>query len=227
MSREVQDEGFLGRWARRKAQQHPDPDAQEEKEQALAPAEEEAGDVAPEAEITAEDLPDPETLGREDDWTPFLKRGVPPEIRTRALRRLWRLDPVFANLDGLVDYAEDFNGPQFTGQPVKTLFKVGRGMLADEEPQKPPLHAEPEPEPEHDTGAAAEESAEPPLLEAGESAETPELLSDPEFSRAEDLDSGAEPEIRAEAPVRDNPPRRRGALARRWGFEPGADRQDR
>lgn len=131
MSR-TEGEGFLARWSRRKAQESEPEDRQPVAEEAQPETETETGAPStPESEAPAEPLPDPETLGRDADWTRFLKRDVPAELRVKALRRLWRLDPVYANLDGLVDYAEDYNGPQFTGKPVKTLFKVGRGMLVD------------------------------------------------------------------------------------------------
>ena len=54
------------------------------------------------------DLPSIAGLNRNSDYTPFLREGVPEALTRAALRKLWLSDPVFANLDGLNDYDEDF-----------------------------------------------------------------------------------------------------------------------
>lgn len=82
-------------------------------------------------EILAElDLPDPETVDDPELMRGFLTDAVPQRIKTRALRRLWRLDPVFANLDGLVDYGEDFTDAATVVENLQTAYQVGRGMLS-------------------------------------------------------------------------------------------------
>lgn len=53
-------------------------------------------------------LPDPDTLGAGDDFRAFMAKAVPDRIRRRALRKLWLSNPALANLDGLLDYGEDF-----------------------------------------------------------------------------------------------------------------------
>ncbi len=63
-----------------------------------------------EAEVLSEaDLPDIETLDADSDFSVFLRDGVPEHLKKLALRKLWASDPVFANLDGLNDYDEDFS----------------------------------------------------------------------------------------------------------------------
>lgn len=89
-------------WSRRKAKV-----AQE------AQAEEIVQDVPQEdlsdAEILAKfDLPDPDTLKLGDDIKGFMSKAVPEHLRRRALRKLWRTNPVLACLDGLNDYEDDF-----------------------------------------------------------------------------------------------------------------------
>ncbi|MFD1626792.1 DUF3306 domain-containing protein [Azospirillum griseum] len=88
------------------------------------------------------DLPSVEELTAESDFTPFLRADVPEDLHRQALRKLWTSDPVYANDDGLKDYAEDYAG-LFTGaNPVKTLYRVGRGFLTEEpaESPTPPQH---------------------------------------------------------------------------------------
>ncbi len=83
------------------------------------------------AEILAEfDLPDPDTLEAGDDVSGFMAKAVPDRLRRRALRRLWRLNPVLANVDGLVDYGEDYTDAACVIENIQTAYQVGKGMLA-------------------------------------------------------------------------------------------------
>lgn len=83
------------------------------------------------AEICAElNLPDPNDLRPGDDFTAFLKKEVPERLRRLALRRLWRSDPLLANVDGLVDYGEDFTFKQGVGEAIATAYQVGKGFAA-------------------------------------------------------------------------------------------------
>ncbi len=126
-------EGFLSRWARRKAEvrEEAEPDAaQPEPAEIPGESEEEA--------LRRLGLPDPDDLREGDDFTAFLKREVPAALRRRALRRLWRINPALAGLDGLVEYGEDFTGTGASGA-VETAYRVGRGFMkrvqeAGEEP---------------------------------------------------------------------------------------------
>ena len=84
-----------------------------------------------------EALPPIETLGKESDYTPFMRPDIPDVLRNAALRKLWQSDPVFANLDGLVDYAEDFGANFALGGAVATIYRVLEGM-PDPPAEKPP-----------------------------------------------------------------------------------------
>ena len=77
-------------------------------------------------------LPVPETMKEGDDFSAFMKAGVPEFLRRRALRVLWRSNPVLANLDGLNDYDDDFTSPELTQKVLATGYKVGRGFLRQE-----------------------------------------------------------------------------------------------
>lgn len=76
------------------------------------------------------DLPDPDSLESPDAVKEFLSHGLPQRLKTRALRRLWRLNPVLANIDGLVDYGEDFTDSAMVIENLQTAYQVGKGMLA-------------------------------------------------------------------------------------------------
>jgi hypothetical protein len=68
-------------------------------------------------------------LDAQSNYRPFLNQGVPPEVRSAALRRLWSSEPVFSQLDGLQDYADDFtDGAAVPSEPLATAYMVGCGF---------------------------------------------------------------------------------------------------
>lgn len=123
--------GFAGRWSRMKQAAKAMPEAEKPADPAAearagAPAE----DGRSEAEILAElGLPDPEDLKSGDDFSGFMARAVPAQIRNRALRRLWRSNPLLSAVDGLVDYGEDFTDASKVIGNLQTAYQVGRGWV--------------------------------------------------------------------------------------------------
>ena len=81
------------------------------------------------------ELPVPETMKQGDDFSVFMKAGVPEFLRKRALRVLWRSNPVLANLDGLNDYDDDFTSPELTQKVLATGYRIGKGFLLDDPPE--------------------------------------------------------------------------------------------
>ena len=125
----MSDDDFLSRWSRRKRAVKDD--EQEASPELAAPSEEEAAHDEDESELLARlNLPIPETLKPGDDFSAFMADGVPQFLRKRALRVLWRSNPVLANLDGLNDYDEDFTSPKLTQKVLATAYKVGRGIVS-------------------------------------------------------------------------------------------------
>ncbi|MFT7595868.1 MAG: hypothetical protein ACI8R4_003200, partial [Paracoccaceae bacterium] len=119
-------------WARRKAGVVAEEAAESAavQEQAVA-AEREVLEAKEDAEVLAElNLPDPDALKLGDDVRGFMAQAVPERLRRRALRQLWRLNPVLANIDGLVDYGEDFTDAACVIENMQTAYQVGKGMLA-------------------------------------------------------------------------------------------------
>ena len=146
------DDSFLLRWSRRKqaaAKSQPATEDALERDGATTEAPEtEYAAAAPPAvpsgtpeEADGEDETVPpelaniniEALDYDADFTPFLKDGVPEALKRRALRRLWRTNPVLANVDGLNDYDGDFTDAALAVDVLKTVYKVGRGYLEDED----------------------------------------------------------------------------------------------
>lgn len=92
----------------------------------IAQAQEEKTD----AEILEEmGLKDPDLMEMGDDFSAFMQTAVPERLRRRALRRLWRSNPVLANLDGLVDHGEDYSDAATVLPDLKTTYQVGKGLL--------------------------------------------------------------------------------------------------
>ena len=164
------EEGLLKRWSRRKLEQR-------ERERQVVPPqpEEESGgktdvttagdrssaDAPPAAADALPDLPPIESLTRDSDFTVFMREGVPDDLRNLALQKLWRSDPVFANLDGMLEYGEDYSQwfKPGVGATLKTLYRVGQGYLSDD------VEAAPEP-PAEESGPAATAAASQPAEEA-------------------------------------------------------------
>ncbi len=129
------DKDFLSRWSRRK-QAVREGLVEPEPEQPAVPAESAAPEPKVEdvpADASAFDDVDFDALNYESDYTRFMAEDVPEMVRRRALRALWRSDPILANVDGLNDYDEDFTDAALVVENLASAYKPGRGYAADDE----------------------------------------------------------------------------------------------
>ena len=112
------DSPFLSRWSRRKAQAREGLPVQTE---ALpletlqplplpptAPIEEQPANAPAVEAPPALTLNDVALLTRESDYAAFVARGVTPEVKNAALKKLFA-DPHFNIMDGLDTYIDDYN----------------------------------------------------------------------------------------------------------------------
>jgi len=147
-------ESGLSRWARRKAAVQSEQDLETPKRGAALPASATGSPAtdeqtpAPKAAVaTADpadrnaegvpaDLPDLDTLDYESDYAGFLSKDVSDAVRNIALRKLWRSNPLLANVDGLVDYDDDFTDAATVVEGMKSAYRIGRGMVQDEDEGK-------------------------------------------------------------------------------------------
>ena len=84
------DDGFLSRWSRRKREDQPRGDADDQAgERSEATGEHAASQAEDEREIV-ESLPDIETMDDSSDFSVFLQDGVPEALKRRAAERLRR-----------------------------------------------------------------------------------------------------------------------------------------
>ena len=123
---------ILPSWSRRRAAVASEAKAEAlATEQALLEKEHaELSEKSDEDILEALGLPDPDSLVQGDDFKVFLSKAVPAHLRKRALRTLWRSNPVLACVDGLNDYDDDYLTGSFGQDPIKTTYQVGKGMLA-------------------------------------------------------------------------------------------------
>jgi hypothetical protein len=138
---EDEDKPFLQRWSRRKRE----PEPAESNTQVPAPAEPDllpAGDAGEGDEerrlllqknCEAAEAIDLESLDASSDYSPFFRDGVPKVLKSAAMRVLWRSSPVFANVDGLNDYDEDFGSPELIKKFTGSAWKVGKGYFREED----------------------------------------------------------------------------------------------
>ena len=155
--------GFLSRWSARKSQIVNGEDVPDE-----VPAPEIADDdfIEDEEDATLTDaellekynLPDPEAVTEESGLEQFLNgKGLPGRVRQIALRRLWRLNPLFGVVDDMVEYGEDYTDAATVIEGMKTAYTVGKGYAkAVIEPEE----TESEDGAEAEGGDAAEDQAE-------------------------------------------------------------------
>jgi hypothetical protein len=132
---EPEDTNILSRWSRRKLAAR-EPEAKREPDQPRETPEEEAERLAArDAELQANreaaEAIDLEKLDDTTDFSVFMKAGVPELLRRQAMAVLWRSNPVYANLDGLVDYGEDFGRPELIMKTFASGWQSGRGYLKE------------------------------------------------------------------------------------------------
>ncbi|MFQ6372083.1 DUF3306 domain-containing protein [Shewanella sp. YIC-542] len=90
----------------------------------------------PESLLTAEDLPDPDSIEIGGSFASFMANNVDPNVKKNALRALWK-QPHFSEIDGMMEYALDYScQPTLSAEVSSELAKkVFRHLLdnADEE----------------------------------------------------------------------------------------------
>lgn len=128
---EREDEGFLGRWSRLKREARVEEPAEQPPEAPLpetvppVPSPVETGEEAP-------DLPPLDSLGSDSDYTGFLRREVPADLRREALRRAWASDPAIAGFRGFAEYDWDYNAPGYGAlRPTDDIARLLDAVLPD------------------------------------------------------------------------------------------------
>lgn len=131
-------EGRMARWSRLKQEARSENDkppavAEAEKTAALVPAAPPDG-AGDEKNDPLKDLPPIESLGKDSDYSMFMREGVPDDRRAEALQKLWTSDPTFREAFPFEMHMEDYHT---TFRPIDalrdTIYKAGRGFLTPED----------------------------------------------------------------------------------------------
>lgn len=122
------------RWSRKKTEARkdvePTPPPVVDSEPAPEAQELAINETLPEQDVLAKyNLPDPDTIEMGTDITGFMGKEIPELLRRKALRSLWKSNPMLAVLDGLNDYDEDFTDTAPGVKGAKTLYQVGKGLI--------------------------------------------------------------------------------------------------
>lgn len=183
-------------WSRRRAQVAAEEaaEARAVEDAARAATQAEAEDRSDEEVLAELDLPVPEEMESPEQVQSLLKAVAPQRLKTRALRRLWRLNPVLANVDGLVDYGEDYTDAALVVENLQTIYQVGKGMFdkavqAAEDKAAAQARAEAKAE-EAKAEAAQEQSDEAPDHVRGDAAPEAEHNAETQTETAPDPDPG-------------------------------------
>ena len=161
---DTQDSGFLSRWSRRKAQVRsgepvaagplppgaPQPPAAAQVPPVVEPPRPGTDTPADEATAPPPTLADVAALTREADYSRFVGRGVAPDVRNAALKKLFT-DPHYNVMDGLDTYIGDYNTPD--PLPPGMLRKMVQSQLLglfddDDKPAATAAPAQPQPLPQ-------------------------------------------------------------------------------
>lgn len=128
-------ENFVSRWARLKR----DADiahAGEPAADSLPPVEAEPrGEGPADAPFDPSSLPSIESITADTDISGFLRSGVPADLASAALRRVWASDPAIRDFIGIAENQWDFNdptaipgfGPLLVGENLPALLAQAQG----------------------------------------------------------------------------------------------------
>ena len=197
---ETEQKPFLSRWAQRKAGKQAEVDvleevAQTEQVEATGETEEEAA-LSDEELCARYELPDPENCTDSEQLDGFFDGQIPDRLRQLAMRRLWRLNPLFRFADEMVEYGEDFTDAATVIPNMQTAYKVGKGYMDK-------LLAEQE-QADAETALSVEQVAEQDELEGTGDADTSESIEDTSEETTALADSGQQAEAdQAEDPEMD------------------------
>jgi hypothetical protein len=168
---------------------------------------------------------DPEVIEDEDKLDSLLQGQFPDRIRQMALRRMWRLNPLFRFADEMVEYGENYTDAATVIDGMTTAYQVGKGYLqkafnalddeegdaeegdqpgsGDDQPAQPAAQDDPEKEADKTSASDAEQAAGDTEEKAGAVSET-----GAEGGAASEATLQPIPMMQDESPVED-PPRPR------------------
>lgn len=181
-------DGFLGRWSRRKLdakegkalEAEPVPSAvaavDEPPVEVIARPAEKAPAEQP-AEVSAPTFEDVQALTAESDFSRFAARGVAPDVKNAAMKKLFA-DPRYNVMDGLDVYIDDYSKPDPIPRTLLRQLASGKflGLFDQEERQ------------EKEAGLRARDVADDPIAQSvAHSDPAPDAVPEPPHHADPDL----------------------------------------
>ena len=196
---ETNPKPFLSRWAQRKSASQPEAEPLKDvmqQEEVDAEGDTEEATLSDEELCAQYELPNPEQCTESEQLDGFFDGQVPDRLRQLAMRRLWRLNPLFRFADEMVEYGEDFTDAATVIPNMQTAYKVGKGYMDK-------LLAEQE-QADAETALSVEQVAEQDELKGTGDTDTSESIeeSSEETTALAESDQQAEPD-QAEDPEKD------------------------
>ena len=75
------------------------------------------------------ELTHPDQCHEPEELDDFFNRSVPDRLKQLAMRRLWRLNPLFRFADEMVEYGENYTDAATVLPDMQTAYKVGKGYF--------------------------------------------------------------------------------------------------
>ena len=128
-------DGFLGRWSQRKQAVREGKPLQEPELPVANRGAEPAAPEVPVEQAPPLTLQDAAALGADSDFAPFAARGVAPEVRNAAMKKLFT-DPHYNLMDRLDTYIDDYSLPDPLPESMLRQMASAKFLkLFDEEPE--------------------------------------------------------------------------------------------
>ena len=192
------DENFLARWSKRKLSGKTAETIDDSKEienfsqdnstaNYDSIADENSDDEITDEELLAEyELTHPEEINDPEKLDDFFSRPVPDRLKQLAMRRMWRINPLFRFADEMVEYGEDYTDAATVVPDMKTAYQVGKGyfdklFLEKDDDNESDDPGETEISAEDPEGEIFEENENKDAFEAGESSKEDENKVKQEF----------------------------------------------
>ena len=132
-------DAFLSRWAKRKAEArkphqagddlHASAEEEAEAQATTLPETEEDEALSDEALCEKYELPHPEQCEQPEQLDEYFKKPLPDRLKQLAMRRMWRINPLFRFADEMVEYGENYTDAATVIPDMQTAYQVGKGYL--------------------------------------------------------------------------------------------------
>ena len=132
--RDNENSNFLKRWSNLKSKKLEDNDAaleneENNKEESLSEniEEDEESKMSNEDLFEKYEVADPDTINTQVDLREYIGKKIPDRIKQLALRRLWKIVPLYGEVSELVEYGEDFTDAATVFEGMQTAYVIGKG----------------------------------------------------------------------------------------------------